>query len=310
MVTGESGNSNTPRQRERSNRIWFSGAHFWEQLHHVYVMLALIGLVGSLFLSSNTKETLLLASLCVYVIIIAVFAAGSTYVNGNKARYAPVMQHLHSGQHALRDLRLLMRSPSLQSDQHLPELIIRELQRVLDSLRSSLEIVTGTVIECRIELVDRPATSNNGDDFRTYPLVRDSVSSPRRQHMDENARLDPHPLMDGTPYQQLMSSRANRGTHYCCQDIGGNADFMCVYFHRFPQDLRPRSTLVWPIRYKWRGGEKRVEIVGFLHAESANAAAFSRQFDLELGALFADSLFDVVFDYVKTRKDVTHAIRT
>lgn len=310
MVTGDSSNKSTHAQGDRSNRIWFSGAHIWEQLHHVYVLLALLGIFASFFLGATAKEKILLTFLCIYVIVIATFAAASTYVNGNKARYAPVMQHLHSGQHALRDLRLLMRSQALQSDTHLPDLMVRELQRVLDSLRSSLEMVTGTVIECRIELVNRPATSNNGDDFRTYPLVRDSVSSPRRQHMDEYARNHPHPLMDSTPYQQLMSSSENRGTHYCCQDIGGNADFMCAYYDRFPQDLRPRSTLVWPIRYKFRGGEKRVEIVGFLHAESANKVAFSRQFDLELGALFADSLFDVVFDYVKTRKDVTHAVRT
>jgi hypothetical protein len=141
------------RRGERSLRESSNEGSIWEQLHHVYIAVALLGTGASFFVDASFKERLLLGFVAGYIVVIAAFAAWSTFVNGAKARYAPLMTHFHSAQHTLRDIRLLLRTEAFRSSSLHKELLAAELRQVLDSLRSCLEIVSGTTVECRIELV-------------------------------------------------------------------------------------------------------------------------------------------------------------
>lgn len=297
---------------ERGLRQTHGKLDWWEQLHHFYVLVALAGTFVGVAYGSSTKELVLLLFLGGYIVVIALFSALSSFVNGEKARYAPIVTHVHSAMHSLRNLRVLMQSNQFESDADAERLLRIELTRVLDSLRSSFEIVTGTAIECRVELVKRPVQSTDLQQLGSYALVRDSVSAARRGHMDEDTEVRPHPVVASTPYMALL--HGENGSYYFCGDVFAQQDFGCEYFKRFPSDLRPRSMIVWPIRYRYRPTPgvkselRRQEIVGFLHVESSSRGAFNRRYDVELGAVFADSLFDVLFVHVRSRKDVVHAI--
>jgi hypothetical protein len=289
-----------------------SGLNWWEQLHHIYVLVALGGTLAGFAYGASFKEKILLIFLGGYVVVIALFSVWSAFVNGIKARYAPVLAHIHSGMHSLRNLRVFMRAEQFNDSSESQRLLALELTRVLDSLRSALEIVSGTTIECRIELVERPAATTNVEQLTSYPLARDSISSESRHHFDEDAKRTPHPVLKSTPYMALLND--DGPAFYFCGDVKGQQDFSCEYFTRFKNELRPRSMVVWPIRYRRRqtpgaSAEMRShEIVGFLHAESISRTAFNRRYDVQLGAAFADSMFDVLFSHFMKRKDVVHAI--
>jgi hypothetical protein len=297
---------------ERGLRQWHSRFDWWDQLHHLYVLLALVGTIAGFALGATAKEKILLVFVGGYVVVVAVFAALSAFVNGEKARYAPIMSHMHSAMHSLRNLRVLMQARQFDDGPEARELLIKELSRVLDSLRSSFELASGTAIECRIEVVQRPRGSTDLQQLSTYALVRDSASASRRLHMDDDGRRNPHPVVKSTAHMSLL--HGDSPACYFCGDIAAQQDFASEYFARFPHDPRPRSTIVWPIRYRRRqtpgssAEERSQEIVGFLHVESNSRGAFNRRYDIEMGAAFADSMFDVLFGHAKARKDVVHAI--
>ncbi len=305
---GESRIRGTPSD-ERSLRLASSGKEWWEQLHHFYVLVALIGTVAGFAAGATFKEKILLVFVGGYVVVIAVFAAWSVFVNGAKARYAPLMRHVHSAMHCMRNLRVAMNVEEFHKDPASANHLANELTQVLDSLRSCLEIVSGTTVEVRVEIVfrsvDAPVSS-----LQTIPLCRDSVSRQRRRHMDEDAMAKPHAADRSTPYIELLDH--DGGDFYFNGDLASQQDYRSEYMRRFPNDSRPRSVVVWPIRFRRiaivGNGPGKHEIVGFLHAESASRAAFNRRYDVELGASFADSLFDVIFSHLKHRPGVVHAI--
>ncbi len=305
---GESRVRGTPLD-ERGLRVLSSKLDWWEQLHHFYVLIALVGTLVGFALGASFKEKILLVFVGGYVVVIAIFAAWSVFVNGAKARYAPLMPHLHSAMHCLRSLRVAMTVDDFHKDPQSREYMAAELTEVMDSLRSCLEIVSGTTIECRVEWLTKPTSGGDGE-LQTYALCRDSLSRSRRRHMDEAAANKPHPVMKSTPYIELLDP--DGADFYFNGDLAIQPDYRSEYMRLFPNDLKPRSVVVWPIRYRRKvapgSKEGKHEIVGFLHAESASRAAFNRRYDVELGAVFADSLFDVLFVSLKHREDLVHAI--
>lgn len=307
----------------------FRTTHWMEWIHHLYVLLALSGYIFAAFTSNTIKETILLSVLAAYLFLVLIFLAYFVHTLGTKAKYAEITYYYHEANHILRDLyrymdSLLNDSSSLSNEAE--EKIQSYLEMFLTSASTAFSLTSG--VSCRMSIKvlahtkDGSHTSNSdfGELF-AKTLARDHLS--KHAHCEYKSDDEKkHLLSKNTDY--LLITAQDQNFYFNGNIDESHPHYQSTYtqdgaFHgnRPKASLKAyenRSTIVWPIRYKYLKDEKiNVDsqeekwyqnhcLYGFLTLDADARNAFSLRYDEKFGAAFADSLYHILDQYRKLKK--------
>jgi hypothetical protein len=208
-----------------------------------------------------------------------------------RTRYAAAVDEMHNAVHHVRDgaSALLLRDAAAQD-------VIESICRVLDSVASTFNIITGE--NCRASLKEVSRAQNNGespavvDGDDSAELRRLEVTTMARSgHSETKADRMRHFVDQNTDFESLflnpgqrwfMSNDLTQLEHYKNSSWQGDG----------PRDYR--STCVWPIEKRDAFGASKHDILGFLCVDSKEAEIFDDRFDFWVGAGVADALYPLL----------------
>lgn len=275
----------------------------WEWVERTYVILALGGiLIGgglSFFVGAAFKEKALLVAILVVFVIFVIVALVSAYMNGDKARYAETIEHLHQCAHTARDLTLFVALNSKpKADKDVRKKLQHDLCTICDRLVTAYAMVTGARVQASISFTRIEEDNELGVNVQ----ARDSSSRSQWSHRDDPQVV--HLVKKNTALRSIVE---DDGNYYQNGIVHKSPDYKSSYFHHWPSDERYRSILVFPIRSS--SGETDSErYCGFLQVESMAEKAFNTRYDVDLGAAVADSLYVVLSSYARQHsKGANHA---
>lgn len=292
-----------------------------EKLHHCYVVLALVGIVTSLFFSPTVREVLLLALLGVYLIVFSVFSLASSYINGEKAKYAEALPVLHDAIHRARDIyhRIdceLADERTLYGTCGYSEREFQsDVQKILTVTAQVFSMVSSVKCRTSIKLLGQKpdASSDSLDAYYVTTLARDQASETESRERDK-AEGTRHLVRDNTDFWTII----RRQRSYFLNDGLSNSDnYENSSFKLHPNLPKYESTIVWPIRYVYdahTAGEHeeeplRQDVCGFLTVDSRSKGSFSERYDVQLGAIISDGLYPVFDAYRAQRQKRTQALQ-
>lgn len=279
---------------------------WFEWLHHFYIVVAITGLLASVFTTSKTaKEEILLFAFAVYFLVLLVFVVFFALTNGAKARYAEALSCMHEAVHIGRNIYHKFDWAIHKSKLYENAEFRNDLVRVLTSAAQAFSITTG--VKCRVCIKVIGFKNNSPDSsFKSYfvtTLARDSVSQEQSREKDAN-ESEKHLISDNTDFNLILKRERNYFFHNNLQKL---EHYENSSFKLSPEIKKYSSTLVFPIRYVYTEEEKSYEcaggldsdqdIYGFLAIDSYSRNVFSERYDVQLGSLLADDLYSVFDKY-------------
>lgn len=291
------------RQMELSSMQtkWFGWFHF------VYASLVIASSFFNIWNVDQTdKELILLSFFSAYFLILLLFLLFFTINYSRKARYSEATKAIHDTVHASRDAYHYL--DWCVSSKH-PDVVYNEgdfcekTTRILTSLSTAFTLVTGT--KCRSSL--KVIGQDENDDLFVTTLARDNTSTEDKnnRYNDANKR---HLISANTDFMLIAGHDYNYFFH---NNLPKYDDYQnsSIEEYRSPNDSRKwvlpyKSTIVWPIRYKRRNNENNdrdADLYGFLTIDSSSRNVFSDKYDVDMGAIVADSLFATLDAYSKVK---------
>ncbi|WP_183361148.1 hypothetical protein [Geomonas limicola] len=282
--------------------------HWFDHLHHVYVVLAVLGALGSVFASGHTaKEVILLIALLVYFFVLLIVVIFFSVTNGKKARYAEALACMHEAIHQSRDIYHRLDWALNKKIHYEHHEFKNDLVRVLTSAVQAFNLSTG--VKCRlcikvVGIKDNAPEAHYSSYFVTT-LARDGVSNEQCLASDKREGQS-HLISDNTDFN-LIIKRVR--SYFFSNDVLNLENYENSSFQLKPENKKYRSTIVWPIRYVYCENEhhgccregKDQDIYGFLAVDSNSRQTFSERYDTQLGLILADALFSIFDTYRKYR---------
>lgn len=259
----------------------------WDWIEKSYILLALGGIVFTaiaFWLGGSAKEILLSIAVLLFFLLASFLSVALSYVNGEKARYAEVLEHLHRCCHTIRDLHLFIVSERTDADD-LKRRVQHDLCKITDCLVMALSLVSGTRIQVSISFTRIEV--NHNDEIGVYVVARDSASRTDAKHRD--AVTDVHLTKDNTALRSILERDMS---YYYNGQVHKSMDFVSTTFEKFPNDPKYKSLLVLPIRcLSERSTASRERYCGFIQIESQAQKALTTRYDVDFCATIADSLY-------------------
>jgi hypothetical protein len=274
----------------------------WQFVEKFNVIVGILGFVFVIFAVREDdpfKTKALLVTLLVFFVLLAVFTIIQVWMNGEKARYAEIIETLHQCLHTVRDLDVYLNmqilSTSVDSMKTVQSRFQDDLRVILDRLVTAMSLVSSVKVNAYIT-----QTIPENNQLRVEVLSRDSASNNQLNHMD-NPNLD-HWVNENTALRKIaVNEEVN---YYHSSNI--TSDFESSFFKRFPNDQKYKSCLVLPIRGR-ASNKLDHQYCGFLHLESMSRKAFAPRYDVDVGATIADALFLVLSRYATlSRQRITN----
>jgi len=245
------------------------------------------------------KEIILTGVLAIIFGLILAYVIWQEYRYTRKARYAEATYSIHNCVHLLRDYYHEIETMQEIDCKHY-------LTKVTTSLANAFSLVTAT--HCRATIETIQIINYSKDDF--YKLseprervkylfadtfCRDSISS--TSNSEEEIDFNLHPIGNNTDFRELYLN-ADMRFYYCKDTLTANPPYQSTAILTGGK-LPYRSILVWPIRKMVFDQDKpcnnllnkKQDIIGYLCVDSARRDVFREDYDVELGAIVADSLF-------------------
>lgn len=254
------------------------------------------------FTERATLALIYTIELSLFSLFLIVYVISQEYRFSRKARYAEATYSIHSCVHFLRDLHFDLENIQKKVD------CKQALSKVVTSFANAFSLVTGThcracikTIEIRNISPEKFYTIIDKKEQVNYLFVntfcRDTITA--NNHRDEYI----HPVISNTDFLELYLDIDKR--FFFCNNIDVYKGTYQNSSAQSGKKLSYRSTIVWPIRrlvYGQDGGEKAIlnqeqDIIGFLCVDSGRRNVFRSNYDIELGAIVADSLFVFLKSY-------------
>lgn len=227
-----------------------------------------------------------------YILILAFFLVLREFTYSRKARYAESISLIHQVSHKLRDGYDMLENSESQSCSD-------ALRDALSSFSTAFSIVTGT--NCRASIKTIVKGKNSGIFY-----AQDMCNS---NNGFEGAGKK-NSIQDNTDFKYLFN---HEGNYYFCNDLTNesgyiNSNWPCVDSERKTflknKDNNYRSSIVWPIRGKTT--EEKPSVLGFLCIDSKSKGVFSRRYDIDFGAIVADTLYSFLLRFTEFKKGETN----
>ena len=237
-----------------------------------------------------------------YIFTLAALLVWREFVYSRKARYAEASNSMHKCAHALRDAHGAVDRKNLEQ-------VHEKVRDALVSFADAFSLITGANCRACIKTITA-ATDSKGNDqtiFCTETLARSCTSE--RTDADE-----PAPINDNTDFKVLFERQQ---TYFASDDLSGELAYMNSHWPSNPDKrkefIRLRkykyvTTVVWPIRSPAPTVKEMPQVIGYLCVDSLTRGIFERRYDIDLGAVIADTLYPLLLRYRNTAEfHVPHA---
>jgi hypothetical protein len=275
---------------------------YWPQ---VLALIADVSAVVAIFIAcfcvdnKPLKEIILTSVLAGFFVLILGFVIWQEYRYSRKSRYAEATYSIHNCVHLLRDYYSLIDTMQEEDCKYC-------LTKVITSLANAFSLVTGT--HCRACIETLQIKNYSKEDF--YKLTdprervkylyadtfcRDSITSTSNSEEEIDSNI--HPVNNNTDFRELYVN-ADMRFFYCKNTLKSNPPYQSTAIVTDGK-LPYKSILVWPIRKMVSSQDKpcvdmlnkKQDIIGYLCVDSARRDVFNEGYDVEMGAIIADSMF-------------------
>ncbi|MGZ3236772.1 MAG: hypothetical protein ACXU8A_05280, partial [Burkholderiaceae bacterium] len=282
-------------------------------LHFTYVPL----LIAAYFVSgiSESKDLkILIAYIAVFVYVLVLMGLLAYFIisYSRKARYAEAMYCIHSAIHQIRDINIYLAHCLQAPIQYEAAHFEHRFCSVLNSVAQAFDIATAVSNRVCVKLIGGP----KGSEY-AKTLSRDSASRIQSEKKDK-AKAETHLINKNTDFHLIVS---NELRYFCENNLRKYPNYCNTSLdptngHSGSWSLPYSACLVFPIRFttveKSDDGqaEDRISILGFLAIDSAARGVYEKRYDVEMGAIIADTLVSVLQTWsivdakAKTAKEV------
>jgi len=286
--------------------VWNWKNHWFEWFHVVYASIVIVSAFSNIWPSeAETRELLLLVAFLIYFVVLLVFLILFTFKFSRKSRYAEATKCLHSALHSARDAYHYL--DWCKSEDH--EKIVFDEERLcaymkttLTSIADAFTIVSG--VRCRSSI--KVLGQNSQGQLFVKTLARDEVSQVECQKKD-SVETTSHLVSLNTDFSEITEGNLD---YFYVGDLTKYLNYTNTSMKKHDSmksekwTLPYKSTIVWPIRYVYikseveNGTGTHEDLYGFLTLDSSSVNSFIKRYDVQMGALLADSLFPVLNAYI------------
>ena len=252
-------------------------------------LLGLIVSVSTLFLEGELLVTGLVYVFGTYILILAFFLVWREFVYSRKAKYAEACGGLHGAAHLLRDVHSAL-------DEGNKNLVDEKIRDAIISFSNALSLVTGANCRCCIKTINSDTEKDGGE----YVFVETLVRSETSESYDYDSK--PAGIENNTDFYEILINDSNC---FLSHDLTKESVYLNSHWPESPDKrkefIKQRkykyiTTIVWPIK-SYSNSQNKAEIIGFLCADSMTRYIFEARYDVDFGAIIADSLFPVLKRY-------------
>jgi hypothetical protein len=267
---------------------------------------AVLGIREVFHLEGSVWTRIVAIYLCLVVTASLLLVVIQDRYRSRRVRYALAARPLHDAYHKLRDLSgsIDLGAPS--------DSLAPLLDESLTALAKAFSIITGS--DCRTSVKELYSEDNSGTQninphnamslrpLMTRTLSRDTGSLAASAIRDESSDY----VLSNTGHKRLLLANY---TDRCF--FANNLLKVNPYENTHWQSDEPReylATIVWPIQLIKRseGPDRRFDIRGFLAVDSLAIDTFRRNFDFDVGAAFADTLYPILKRWKSVSPDKGH----
>lgn len=260
-----------------------------EYLHAIYV----VGVIGGWYFTSfldptEFKARVMLIAILVYFVILLLFLGYFIHAYSRKARYAEATACVHQAVHELRDTSSYLTSCLHGVEKYELAEVKTHIATSLESVSRAYSIVTGT--NCRVSV----KILGGSDRAYVKTLARDSASA-RTCHEKDKAEGKRHMVVKNTDYNLILNAGRS---YFFCNNIPSSREYTNTSKDEYGEKLPYAAAIVLPIRsvdsQQSEGAADRYRCLGFLTVDSSARNAFLEKYDVQLGAIIADTLYPVM----------------
>lgn len=244
----------------------------------VTIVAGLLGLLGSVV---SWAGSFLAVTFCILFAFTWLMLFIQERIYGRKTRYAEATIPLHKAMHYLRDAWYMTQRLG-DSDENFR----RQVKESLQELARAYSIVTGTSCRTCIKLAyfDDTATEDQRLKVKTY--CRNTEAEERTHESGSDW------VADNSDFEEIMKADHEPATKRFFANklpyIGyKNSHYTAEEMQR--GDMIYAATIVWPIRKK--SETDTPDLIGFLCVDSKTPCVFDNNYDVEIGAGYADALY-------------------
>lgn len=295
------------------NPTWFQLViRGWEHWIHIFYIVLLIAIYygTGVYEAKDIRVLLAYIAVLVYVILLTGFLAYFIISYSRKARYSEAMYCLHSAVHELRNTCFYLDRCLDNPLKYQPTKFEESLRAAIDSVVQAFGIVSSVSNRACIKILG----GTNGNEYVTT-LCRDSASQMRNKERDES-EAESHKVDKNTDFHLIVRGEER---YFLCNNLkkypnykNTSLDNKNINVSKWP--LPYVSSLVLPIRCIVNKSndistdkDTHIIILGFLAIDSKARGAYTERYDVEMGAIVADTLFSVLDRWVKVENAAKHA---
>ncbi|MFO0794136.1 MAG: hypothetical protein U0586_08720 [Candidatus Brocadiaceae bacterium] len=251
------------------------------------------------------------------LILILLFAllgllATQEYRYSRKAKYAEALFFIHSIVHRLRDnfhtLNKISNS-SEDAESILKRKVFEEAEKVITSFANAFNLITGTRCRACIKLINNAEPSKKYSELSKEEKERVLYVETWVRDIDtkllETKEEPMHWLCGNTDFSELFSAKnPTINNSFFENNLPKRRNYLNTSFELYTEPngrwkLPYKSTIVWPIRkitsdqYDREEGQftEKQDILGYLCIDSKARKIFNKSYDVNFGAIVADSIF-------------------
>lgn len=255
-------------------------------------LMAFVGFalsIAALLKSQKSIDDSVIWIFGLYILVLAILLAAREYSYSRKARYAEAMRALHRCSHEIRDANW-----GIEENNH--ELCMLSVKSALNSLATAFSIITGTSCRACIKIIYHDSTKT--------PVEFYTSTFCRNQKVASSANKDSAaPIEENTDFT-ILYRQSDGENYFISNDLTKRKSYHNSNWPSRHDDrakfIKERkyqyiSTAVWPIRA--REGDNNPEVIGFLCVDSLARGVFRRRYDIDTGAIIADMLYYMLYEY-------------
>lgn len=256
----------------------------------------------------------LLVVLGLYLIVFSLFSLASSYINGEKAKYAEALAGVHQAIHYARDIyhridyELADESTHAGPPSYSDREFRQDVQKVLTVTAQVFSMVSSVKCRTSIKLLGKKpdASSDSLDAYYVTTLARDQASETESRERDA-AEGTRHLVRDNTDFWTIIRRQK---AYFFNDGLSSSDNYENSSFKLHPTLPKYESTIVWPIRYVYdaqaadehEAEPLRQALCGFLTVDSGSKGSFSERYDVQLGAIISDGLYPALDAYRALRQ--------
>lgn len=259
-------------------------------------VLAFCGLIISFIALLNASSDVSILIFAIYIVLLAILLVEREFDYSRKARYAEAMSALHKCSHRFRDAF----HEIIQGQDK--ERVRKEIRELLIPFANAFTLITSTRCRACIKIINVKKSQKD---------KRDNIETKKRKYYAETfARSDtPDLSLDkdkeadiekNTDFSKIFFRQEN---YYMCNNLINQNPYLNSNWPSDPDERKKFiereeydyiSAVVWPIQSKPATPFDKPVVIAFLCVDSLSRNVFTRRYDIDTGAIIADSLYPIL----------------